>query len=462
MLGLVKRVFFFGFFFLLSTTSYGFIHESVRIRSLGSDFAGLIEDPYTDVFRNPAYLAKWDRPVFMTEVQDAQNGVFLANLAVPIKTFRWSIGYQAHGHITGLSPASGRQFAGQRVTSDIFPSLKFSSAREFQIIKTILAQQMDRLTLGADIQYIRDWVFEGLTDDSINRAASRDFYDVYYNQLPTAFQIRTGAIYIFEPNKTLDLSFRYQRDRPRLEAFLSGYGDVTYSDSVIYQRFRTVQVIRARSMGHMDEYVAEASLKYPLGENAYGGVLFSAERTKGLIPIRTTGNDSATSYYSGNFSGTTDSSIQHFHWRYKMGISVTKNLQNKGTVSSGIVLRVTRTREFVNTRVDSTVRIWQNNNVIRNQQKQFSFAGEKGLTFTELSVPVGAELSLKTNLNLRFGVRPFLFVNNPDETGHYADLSTTYTLGLGTSLHQHFFVDAVVERDLGNLQNWQIALRYVF
>lgn len=462
MQGFVRRALLFGFMFLFSAPGYGFIHESVRIRSLGTDFTSLIEDPYTDAFRNPAYLAKWDKAAFMTEVYDAQNGVFLGNLFVPLKSFRMSVAYQAHGHITGLSPADGRQFAGQRVTSDIYPELQYSSAREFQVIKAVLAKQVSRFNLGADIQYLKDWVFVGLTDDSINRVASRDFYDLFYTQLPTAFQIRTGAIYALESDKLFDVTFRYQRDRPRLEAARSGYDDVVYIDSVTYQPFRTIQLKNARSTGHLDEYKAEAALKYSLGENAFGGLLFSAERAKGLMPVRTSSYDTATSYYSGYFTGTTDSSITHFHWRYKLGVSATKDFKNKGLVSGGIVLAVTRTKEFVNTTIDSTVRIWQNYNLIRNRQKRLSSTGKKGLTFTEIALPMGAELSLTSNLQARFGIRPFVFVNNPDGRGHFADLSTTYTLGFGANLIQHFFIDTVVSSDVGDLQNWQIALRYVF
>ncbi len=44
---------------LFVSKGWGFIHESVRIKALGNELNGLIPDPYTDVSRNPAFLAGW-------------------------------------------------------------------------------------------------------------------------------------------------------------------------------------------------------------------------------------------------------------------------------------------------------------------------------------------------------------------------------------------------------------------
>ncbi len=43
--------------FLLFSTSWAYLEPSFRIKALGEDFAGIIVDEYTDIFRNPAYLA---------------------------------------------------------------------------------------------------------------------------------------------------------------------------------------------------------------------------------------------------------------------------------------------------------------------------------------------------------------------------------------------------------------------
>jgi len=457
----VRPVLFFLFLMAFKPAAC-FIHESVRIRALGSEFTGLIPDAYTDVFRNPAYLANWDKAAFMVEVQNSRNQTLLSSLAIPTKFANLAISYQVNGHPTGFSPSDGRQFNGQRVTSDVFPLLKYSSAREFQIIKAIVSKPIGSLNIGLDIQYLRDWLFEGLTDDSINQAASPDFFGVYYNQLPTAFQIRGGGYYKFKPSWELDVTLRFQRDRPRLEASLSGYKDITYSDSLIFARFRTGGIARSKSLGHMDELETSTFLKFSLNKSLQGAITFSVERTKGMIPFKTTNSDSSNYYYGGNFTGVTDSSIQHFHWVYKTGFSLTKTLQQKVNFSSGIILRVTRTREFINTRIDSSIRIWQNGNLIRNIQKLMTMSGEKGLTFTELSVPFGVELPLKNNFYLRAGIKNFLIVDNPDETDHHGDLTINYSFGFGTNFQEHLFVDTFVEEDLGNLKNWQIALRYVF
>lgn len=43
--------------FLLFSTTWAYLEPSFRIKALGEDFVGIIVDEYTDIFRNPAYLA---------------------------------------------------------------------------------------------------------------------------------------------------------------------------------------------------------------------------------------------------------------------------------------------------------------------------------------------------------------------------------------------------------------------
>ncbi|KPL03774.1 MAG: hypothetical protein AMJ90_03160 [candidate division Zixibacteria bacterium SM23_73_2] len=45
------------FLFFAAAETFAYLHPSLRIRALGDEFTGIIDDSYTDVYRNPAYLS---------------------------------------------------------------------------------------------------------------------------------------------------------------------------------------------------------------------------------------------------------------------------------------------------------------------------------------------------------------------------------------------------------------------
>ncbi|MGE5692694.1 MAG: hypothetical protein ACM3YF_02830 [Candidatus Zixiibacteriota bacterium] len=465
MLGFIRRVLLFGFVLLFSATSYGFIHESVRIRSLGTDFAGLIEDPYTNVFRNPAYLAKWEKGALTAEVLDAEKSVFAANLAFPSKFINLGISYKAFGHPDEFTSADGRNFSGQRVASDLYGIPDgLSGLKKFQTVKGIGAKSVGPVDVGMDIQYLRDWT-----------AGGSGFSAPSYNQLPTALQVRAGGVFSPLSKWNVDVTLRYQRNRPRLEAGSRISYNAWESDTSNYNNpnypyvfFGNNPLALYNASTRMNEWGIFMSSRVSFPRDLQFGIVISAERIKGDLPVIMGVSDDVYELYGPDIyrrtvSALTDSLIQHFSWKYRTGFSFSKSLRNRGLSCGGAVITVIRTREFYLVTYDSSVSFQKNGNTLRSKTGLASRSGEMNKRyFTELAIPTAVELKPRENIGVRVGIRPMLIIDNPDFGGHSADLNTFYSLGFGMTFEEHIQIETFSEEDLGNLQNWQIALRYVF
>jgi hypothetical protein len=445
----------------LGPAAWGFIHESVRIKALGSEFNGLIPDPYTDVSRNPAFLAGWGKGALTAEVLDAEKSIYGGNLAVSLKYLKFGISYKVHGNLSGFTPDDGRDFSGQRVASDLdgIPN-GIAGLKKFQIVRIIGAKDIGKTSIGIDAQYLRDWT-----------AAGSHFSTPSYNQLPTAFQIRTGFVFPIRPNWSTDMVLRYQRNRPRLEAgsrISYGATELDSSNSASpFISFGGRPTATWNASGRMNEWGFFLSSRFTPEEGVRASVVLSAERNKGDIPIIMGASDIDESIqnvvYRRSFSVLNTNLIQHYQWRYRSGFALSKSFPSGTSAFGGAVITVIRTREFYRFQTDSSVTFQKNSTVLQSRTNSAVETGEQNKSyFTEISIPTAFEIKPKQNVQLRLGLKPFLVIDNPDIDGHTADLNTFYTLGFGVELEKHIVVDAFAQKDLGNLQNWQIALRYLF
>jgi len=62
----MKKVFYWlsilCFLFIFSQSAFGYLGKSIRLMSIGDELTGVIEDEYTDIHRNPAYLSFIEKP----------------------------------------------------------------------------------------------------------------------------------------------------------------------------------------------------------------------------------------------------------------------------------------------------------------------------------------------------------------------------------------------------------------
>ena len=89
----------------LSSCGLAHLEPSFRLKALGGDFVGLIPDLYSDIFRNPAYLARLERPTLGLEYRIEGGRRYLLNAAEPFHNLG-SIGMYLKGDVSSRQSRS--------------------------------------------------------------------------------------------------------------------------------------------------------------------------------------------------------------------------------------------------------------------------------------------------------------------------------------------------------------------
>lgn len=207
----------------LTSCGLAYLEPSFRLKALGGDFVGLIPDLYSDIFRNPAYLAKLDQPILGLEYRIDGGRRYLLNAAEPFHNLV-SIGLYLKGDVS--SRQSRSQIERTYLSYDTeLTSVESSEFRDDSHLSQFSFKSASRVgektRLGFDLNYFEaesEHISERIqkftemyTDSGLVRRQGSAWQNRDYQSFNKYFQPAVGLQFLLSDGKELNFRIFLQR-----------------------------------------------------------------------------------------------------------------------------------------------------------------------------------------------------------------------------------------------------------
>ena len=211
--------------FCVGLTSCGlaYLEPSFRVKALGGDFVGLIPDLYSDIFRNPAYLAKLDQPTLGLEYRIEGGRRYLLNAAEPFHDLG-SIGIYLKGDVSSRHSQSQTERTYLFYDTEL-TSLESSGFRDDSHLSQFSFKYASRIgekaRLGFDLNYFEaesehiskriQKFTEVYTDSGLVRRQGSAWQQRGYTNFNKYLQPAVGLQFLLSESKELNFRIFLQR-----------------------------------------------------------------------------------------------------------------------------------------------------------------------------------------------------------------------------------------------------------
>ncbi|MCJ7577626.1 MAG: hypothetical protein MUO91_04165 [candidate division Zixibacteria bacterium] len=471
--------------FVSAEGAFGYLGKSIRIMGFGDELAGVIQDEYTDIYRNPAYLSFVERvKVFgqynlyqhseLKIAEDFRNEeAGLAGIVLCLPK------YGNLALIGELKPSTTKDGSTKASRSDYinYYTLDSSSVKRFsketiQNFKVIYGFKLSpSLRLGVDFVYLKNYddgdsnktivTHQKRYSEDLMHYSKDDNMDNYSNS-PDAQRGTFGLVFTPGQRTSLDFALYYEKleytkrtSSNRVSENISVGIDTTLRKNFFWDTSRAP--IKNRALG------LDINFKYHFPQKTILAVLLGGRYQKNELSSLSQNKDST--YSSLNFvnTGNAKTSLEHNDriLNFSIGIGAEKDFSS--SIKIGVALKGYWDREELD-RFE-----WQKSSGISTQNDSVvgstSYFAENRVKKTtnsyKLTFPIGTEVVLHKMIKARLGGE--LSVKRTEtETGYSTSSQGSYSQGFGLSYDERIFLDVYLEDALTPIGNWMAKIEYRF
>jgi len=491
--GKMKKIFFYFlvlyFLFLSTQKSFAYLGRSIRIMGLGSELAGVIEDEYTDIYRNPAYLSY----VKKTKIFGQYNLYGSPELRIggAFTNQKTGLGgvvlpFFSHGNLAlvgELKPYSNKESStvGRRsdyldyyaIDSSFVERFNKETIPNFKIIYGLKLSPSIRL--GIDFVYLKNYHYSDSKSKTVRteRYLDSDSLQSYHkteqiekkDDSPDAQRGSFGLILSPWQKSRLDFTLYYESIRYTSRAssnrdheFKSVRNDTLFSQN--YSNWGTETTPTENWGVGLDAY-----LKYYFPQNTSLAILLGGRYQKNDVSHLEQTKD--TSYF--NFSSTTNFSGREVFYQnndkvfsFIMGIGAEKDFSP--SIKIGVALKgywdLGKLDRYE--RQKSASKSLEGDSVIIKSSELRENRVKKTINSYRIVFPIGLEAVLHKMIKARLGGQ-LSFWRTESLTGYTTDFDASYSQGLGFSYNDRILMDVYTEQEeINKIASWMVRIEYRF
>jgi hypothetical protein len=469
------------FIFLSTQQAFGYLGKSIRIMGFGDELAGVIQDEYTDIYRNPAYLCFVERvKVFgqynlyghseLKIAEDFRNEeAGLAGLVLPLTK------YGNLALIGELKPSTEEDryaTASNTYYTIDTSSVKWFSKKSIRNFKVIYSTKLSpALSVGIDFAYLKNYN-DADTNKTITTQSYNDYGELWeytqgviinnYNNSPDAQRGSIGIILTPDQRTNLDFTLYYEnlvytsasssKEEVETKWFRS---DTSFRENLSYRTGATP--IRNRAVG------VDANFKYHFPQSTSLTILLGSRYQMNETSFTQQNKDST--YYSWHWTELSNEEIfrriNDKLYNFIMGIGVEKDFSSSIKVGAAFRGYWDRRRIKRYERQDTNSVSTYHDSVTNSSSSFWENRINKITNSYKLSFPIGAEIALHKMIKARFG-GGFIVRREETETGYSTHTEDYYSQGFGLSYNERIFLDVIFKDELTPVGNWMAKVEYRF
>jgi hypothetical protein len=488
--GKMKKVFYFisvvCLLFVSVQGAFGYLGKSIRIMGFGEELAGVIQDEYTDIYRNPAYLSfvekakvfgqynlYWHPEVKIAEFfRNQKTG--MAGVVLPLS------GYGNLALIGELKPSTTKDGStiGSRHDYDTYYTIDSSSTKRYskdtiRNFKLIYGLKVSpSLSLGMDFAYLKNYnegdsMNKGMTaqrySDSENlKSYRRDDRVDDYDTSPDAQRGSLGMVLTPSQKTNVDFTLYYENltytskssTKKELEEKWLGT-DTLWSETFAYTTCKAP--VKYRAVG------LDANFKYHFPQKTSLTILLGGRYQKNELSRLSQNNDST--YSSPNYISISNNKtfLQHKNrfYSFVMGVGAEKDFSP--AIKVGVALK----GYWESGKLDqeewqkSSWRSLRNDSLINSISYFRENRVNKTTNFYKLTFPIGTEIVLHKMIKARIGGE-LTVTRKETETGYSTHSEAFYSQGFGFSYNDRILMDVYIKDEITPIGNWMAKVEYRF
>jgi len=483
----MKKVFFcisvLFFLFVSTEGTFGYLGKSIRIMGFGDELAGVIQDEYTDIYRNPAYLSFVERVrVFgqynlnrRTELKIAEHftnqKTGLMGIVLPLA------GYGNLALMGELKPSVTEDNSTTANRSEYYnyhtiDSLKRFSKETIRNLKLIYSLKLSpSLRIGIDFVYLKNY-HEGDSNKTITTQRYSDFGDLNsyerddslntYDNSPDAQRGSFGLVLSPSQKTSIDFTLYYENLSYTSQTSSKRESETTWfrSDTSFRENFswHTGEApIKNRAVG------LDVNFKYHFPQKTNLAILLGGRYQKNEASFSEQNKDST--YYSWHWvemtNGETFGQTNDKLYNFVMGIGAEKDFSP--SIKIGVALKGYWDRQKLDRfEWQKSVNISVKDDSVINKSTSFWENRVKKTTNSyKLIFPIGLEAVLHKMIKARLG-GGYIIKREETETGYSTSSEDYYSQGFSLSYDERIFLDVYVKDELTPIGNWMARVEYRF
>jgi hypothetical protein len=489
----MRKLFFCLSLFYLSFSqvekSSAYLGNSVRIKGLGDELAGVVEDEYTDTYRNPAYLSFAKRiKVF------AQNNVYgypefrmansfnnakavLGGFVIPIqKLGNFAFVGELKPQVKENTSSDGGRYDYLDYYVTRSACLYSYEDRSIQNFKVLYGTQISpSLRVGVDFVSLKNYDYyetdrksetieKYLKDDSLKSSRGGTSFG-YENNSPQAKRGSLGVIFSAQKRISVDFTLYYEHLSFTNSSFSMDHAwDVERRNDTLFYRISGGS-FEGETSNRKEVWGFDMTLQYHFpDQKATLCALFSGMHQRNEINgWGNYGHFDLSHYDSTEISIWEENTYENDdrHTLFLLGVGLEKDFS--ASIKSGAALKGYWGRH----QLDS----FAYRRHIKGTTKGdllvdfYSFKSETPTKGTNnsyyLRIPGGLELDVHKMVKFRIG--GLISLNRVEsQTGYSTDITKSYFLGLGCHYEDRIFINIYAEKYLTEIKEWMTEIEYHF